>query len=80
MGYRFKGGELGKSIIKEHQENWGVSLPKFGNNIKDVSESIIKNGVLETYDKIMSSFVSNTSNLEMKIKLNSIVMRRKTYR
>lgn len=72
-----KGGELGKIIIKEKQDNWFVSLPNFGNNIKDVSESVKKNGRLQTYDKIMSSFVSSSSNMEMRIKLNSVVLKRK---
>lgn len=72
-----KGGELGKIIMKEKQDNWYVTLPRFGNNIKDVSDSVKLNGMLETYDRIMSSFVENTSNLEMKIKLNSVVLKRK---
>ena len=72
-----KGGELGKIVMNQHQSNWFVSLPNFGQGIKDVSDSIIKNGKLETYDKIMSSFIENSSNLEMKIKLNSSAFKRK---
>jgi hypothetical protein len=66
-----KGGEMGKIIFKEKQSNWFVSLPKFGTNIKDVSESILKNGILETYDRIMSGFVSDFSNMKLKIQLKS---------
>jgi len=72
-----KGGELGKIVLNSQQKNWIVSLPNFGDNIKDISESILKNGMLETYDCIMSSFVSNISNLEMKIRLKSKAPKRK---
>lgn len=66
-----KGGELGKIVIKEHQDNWFVSLPNFGYGVKDVSESMVKNGFLETYDTIISSFVSDSANISMKMKLKS---------
>lgn len=72
-----KGGELGKSIFKEQQPNWFVSTPNFGTGIKDVSESINKNGLLETYDIIMNSFVSDSSHMKMKMKLKSTTLRRK---
>lgn len=72
-----KGGELGRLVLRENQPNWFISLPNFGSNIKDVSESMTVNGILETYDKIMSSFVSDFSNLKMKIKLNSVSIKRK---
>lgn len=72
-----KGGELGKLVLNQKQPNWFVSLPNFGTNIKDVSESIIKNGWLETYDKIMSMMIKNTKELEMKIKLKSISTKRR---
>lgn len=72
-----KGGELGKTVLKQKQDNWFVSLPNFGSNIKDVSESIIKNGWLETYDKIMSMTVNTIKELEMKIKLKSVAIKRK---
>lgn len=72
-----KGGELGKLVLNQNQDNWVVSIPNFGSNIKDVSESIKSNGVLETYDKIMSSFVTDASNMEMKLKLKSKGLKRK---
>lgn len=72
-----KGGELGKRILKEQQDNWFVSLPNFGHNIKDVSDSVKINGRLETYDKIMSSIVGNAKEMEMKIRLKSVSKKRK---
>lgn len=72
-----KGGELGRLVLKEQQPNWFVSLPNFGYGKKDVSESIINNGLLETYDKIMSSFITTISNISMKMKLKSTVVGKK---
>lgn len=72
-----KGGELGKLVLQEKQENWFVSMPTFGDNIKDVSESIVHNGILETYDHIMSNFIYDISNIKMKMQLKSIKPKRK---
>lgn len=72
-----KGGELGKLVLQEKQENWFVSMPTFGDNIKDVSESIVHNGILETYDHIMSNFIFDISNIKMKMQLKSIKLKRK---
>ena len=66
-----KGGELGLLVMKEKESNWLVSLPNFGNNIKDVSDSIIKNGTLETYDIIMKNMIQNEVELKLKINLRS---------
>ena len=67
-----KGVELGKSVLKEHQENWFVSYPKFSKPSKDVGESYHKFGWLETYDKIMSGVVTNDTNLTLKSKLFNV--------
>ena len=69
--------ELGKLVLQEKQENWFVSMPTFGDNIKDVSESIVHNGILETYDHIMSNFIYDISNIKMKMQLKSIKPKRK---
>lgn len=70
-----KGIEMGKIVLKEKQENWFVSQPDFGFNIKDVSDSIVKFGWLHTYDKIFSSIYSkkaSSSAMGMKARLRSI--------
>jgi len=72
-----KGAEMGKIVMEEKQDNWAVSQPKFGNNLKDVSDSIVKYGWLHTYDIIFSSIVkkssifSTSSKLKMKMKMKS---------
>jgi len=74
-----KGGELGKIILKQNITEWSVSQPNFGRNIKDISNSMVKNGWLETYDKIMMSNVTDQKEMEMKIKLKSVEFGRKKW-
>lgn len=72
-----KGAELGKIVFEAKVKNWFVSRPNFGYKIKDVCDSIVKNGWLQTYDIIMSSIVRNTTSLILKTKLNSTNIKRK---
>jgi hypothetical protein len=50
-----KGAEMGKIVFGEKQENWGVSSPKFGERAKDISDAIVVDGWLSTYDSIMKN-------------------------
>ncbi len=67
-----KGVELGKAVLKEHQDNWVVSYPKFTKPAKDVGESYEQFGWLETYDKIMSGVVRGDTDLMLKSKLLNV--------
>lgn len=67
-----KGIELGKAVLKEKVNEWKVSYPLFTKPAKDVGESYVKFGWLETYDKIMSGLVSGNTNLTLKSKLANV--------
>ena len=71
-----KGAEMGKIVFKEKQDNWFVSSPKFGERAKDVSDAIVVDGWLSTYDAIMSAVMKTdagaTTELVLKTKFKSL--------
>ncbi len=71
-----KGAEMGKIVFSEKQENWFVSSPKFGERAKDISDAIVVDGWLSTYDAIMSGIrktdTGATTELVLKTKFKSL--------
>jgi hypothetical protein len=72
-----KGLELGKKILSLNKNEWKVSYPEFPYPIKDVTESYVELGLLETYDRIINGKIDKMTELMLKSRLGNIKQRRK---